>query len=82
MIKLYLRDATKYHTELEKLFDKLLNHPNYKNNAEHIAGFMFLKSMHKFFENDLTAGVRCLIDSYKKSSKITEQFKVDYLLIV
>lgn len=76
LIKVYLRNITKYRTQLQQLLDKLLDHPNYKYNVEKQAEFLYLRSLNKFFEGDSSAGIRLLIDSYKKSSNITKQFKV------
>lgn len=53
-----------------------MDHPNYKNNAKEIATFLYLKAFFHFFSGTPETGIRILIESYKKNSKITDDFKV------
>lgn len=76
LLKFYLHDAVKYQLEIQNLFDKLIDHPNYKDNMRQIGTFLFYKALFNFFRGASGTGLRILVDSYKQNSRAIDEFKV------
>lgn len=76
LIKMYLSDTARYGTELSALFNKFTDHPFYLRDEKANSEFLYLEALLHFFNNQSDAGIRFLIESYKKNPNISRLFKV------